>query len=109
MKELMDEILNESRYTETEEDVMKRYFSKRFESVGTKNYVYGVDDENFVIRKDCHGNRKSVYGWHFANNVPKAFITKVNLKKSKTDLSSPKSIYVKVFKILGIDLKEWLN
>ena len=109
MKELMKEIINDSCFSKTEQEVIDDYFNDFYEFVNTKSYKYCIDDNGFVIRKDCHANVKSIYGWIFENNVPKAIISKVDLKKTKIDIRSNKSVYKKIYNELDLNLDDWLN
>lgn len=109
MKEIMSEITNESNYTPEELEVIDEYFNDFYTFVNTKTCSYCIDDNGFVIRKDCHTNKKSIYGWVFENGVPKAIISKINLRKTKTDIRSSKSVYRKIYNELSLDLDKWLD
>lgn len=109
MQELMAEIISSSNFTSDEDEILNYYFNNAFDFVNTKNYVYGIDDNGFVIRKDCHGNMKSIYGWQFVDGIPVALNTKTNIKKSKTDIKSTKSVYRRIYKEFGLNLDEWLS
>ena len=109
MDELMAEIMKDGEFTETENETIDRYFTNDFKDANTRQYKYAVDADFFVIRRDCYNNPKNVYGWELVNGKPKAYISKTDLKKSKTDLSSSRSPYVKIFNIINKDLKEWLE
>ena len=109
MKELMLEIVNIATYDKNEKDMIDAYFNDYYSFVNTKAYKYGLDDDCFVIRKDCHANKRSIYGWDFINGVPHALISKIDLRKSKIDIRSKKSVYSKIFNSLEMDLDKWLN
>lgn len=109
MKALMEEIVNESEYTPKELEIMDEYFNDFYSFVNTKTYQYALDDNGFVIRKDCHTDKKSIYGWTFVNDAPTAMISKINLRKSKTDITSSKSVYRRIYNEIDEDLDKWLN
>ena len=110
MKDLMDEIIRCSLYKKYERTKIDEYFNDFYNFVNTKVYKYALDDNGFVIRKDCHGNKRSIYGWEFdENGIPKAIITKINLRKSRTDIKSKKSVYSRIYNALEMNLLDWLN
>lgn len=109
MKELMEEIIKSSSFTTSEEMAMNDYFNDSYKPVNTKTYKYCLDDNGFVLRKDRFNDKKSIYGWTFVEGVPHAIISKINLRKSKQNIRSEKSVYRKIYKALGKNFEEWIN
>ena len=109
LKELMEEIIKSSSFTASEEIAMDDYFNDSYKSVNTKNYKFCLDDNGFVLRKDRFNDTKSIYGWRFVDGVPRAITSKVNLRKSKQNIRSEKSVYRKIYKTLGRNFEEWIN
>ena len=98
MKDLMDEVITLSNFTEDESVMVSKYFNETFDFINSKAYKYGLDDNGFVIRRDCRADKKNIYGWDFIKGVPTALNTKTDIKKiSKTDLKNKKSIYFKIY------------
>ena len=108
MKELMDEISKDAIYTKEEIKILDAYFNDFYKSINQKNHQYCLDDFGFVIRRDCHKGKKGIYNWKFVDGLPRAIISKVDLRKSKPDVRKKGSKYSKIYALFGMDLEEWL-